>query len=222
MPYPQHVLIQMEGLLSEFVSGDAGELWSCSVRGLGPGGAYLTDPQGFIDDIAAPLSAWFSAQATTMASSAYLGSLKVNNINADGHYADDATTYEHLYSPNVPGNAAPVAPAFCSLAFEWRTAVARGYGSHGRIFPPNFAIPTLGGSGVSAGNASALADSGVALLQVLSNPDGSEQFEPCVVSKKGGVARPITRVGVGDLYDYQSRRKNAGREVYNFKAYPPG
>jgi hypothetical protein len=219
MAYPEHVLLSFGGLLSEL--GNFDEIWQCNVRATGASGGYVDNPQTYLNEVHAAISTWWSAAGHAMASTSSLQYLKCNNINAAGHYADAGAAYEYLYSPTVPGGGTAQVPSFCSVVFSWRTVISRGPGSHGRIYPPNYCFtPYSGGAGIGSNDVITARNSAVALLTVLANASGTMPLTPSVVSKSAGTSTPINRVGIGTLYGYQSRRKNAATEVYSFVNWP--
>lgn len=218
MPFPEHVLFSFGGLLTETESFD--EIWQCNVRGVAQGQGYMVNIQTYLDEVAPALKSWFSG-GHYMSASSSLQYLKVNNINPAGHYADPSTTFEHLYSPTQAGGDQAVAPAFTSIAYSFRTERSRGPGSHGRIYPPNFCSATInGGSAIGTQDVTLHRTAAHDLLALILNQDGTVGLTPCVVSGKAAIAEPITRVGIGTVYDFQSRRKNHAVEVYSFAAFP--
>lgn len=207
-------------------SSGLSEVWNCSVNlytGI-PAGEWLSDPQAWADAVSTPLATWFGASTTSMASSAFLEYVKVNNIDTLGHYAD-GVTHEHLYGTPISGAVAAVAPTFCSIAITWETGLQRGLASRGRIYPPNPTASSIG-SQITTGAVDLFATAGKALLSlILDTLDGTTVVNPVVCSKGGihssvGVVRHITGVSVDNIYDTQRRRKNRDQAIRHTITFP--
>jgi hypothetical protein len=216
--YAPHTLVQFGGPNTSL--GVADEIWQCNIRGIAPGGGPIADEDTYLGEIHDALKTWFQSIGASMCNESSLEYVKVNAINAAGHYAEAGQTHEYLYAPAAAGNADVKVPSFLSNCIVFRTIVARGPGSHGRIYPPNYSIPVALGSSISAPDQNNVRDSGQALIALLKNTGGTQHLSPSVVSKTGGVVQPITRVGCSNLYDYQSRRKNQGAIGYSFSDVP--
>lgn len=225
MAYAPHTLVAFGGRLTEVTAND--EVWECTVRGMSAaGGSPLNAPidesglDQYLSEIAAPLSAWFSA-----ATSHHGGTLewvKANNIGADGKYTSP-TTHVHDYAPVVAG-AATGSPTFLSIAISWRTGRTRPPGAHGRIYPPNYPVgANVGTSVVPASTVTQLVSAGQSLLTLLANRVNADHiwFAPEIVSKINAVHEPITAVFVGNVMDVQRRRKNATKETYSGGPWSP-
>jgi hypothetical protein len=206
MPYTPHALLTFGGTWSDQPS----EIWACNVRLSADGGGGVTlDTAGLMNDIYAPLSTWYALPASRMSSDSKLMFLKVNMIGDDGKYVSRTATNRHDYVGTL-GGATPAAPQFCSLAYSWSTANARGPAHHGRIYPPNAAFVIVNGSKISAADATINTAAAKALLTVFRNVGGADgrRGTPVVASNIGGAIQPITGVSTDDLYDVQRRRKN--------------
>lgn len=218
MAYRPHTLVAFGGALTEVSSRD--EIWECTMRVIAPGGSTLPlggAAEGYMNEIAAPLAAWFSDTDNHMADGSTLAWLKVNNIGADGKYSDSGTNV-HDYNPVVAAGVGQSVPSFLSLALSWTTARTRPPGAFGRIYPPNYTYPATG-SAVSAAYQAMARDTAVALLDVIRNCGGDLQALPVIASRANATNTEINGVRVGNVYDYQSRRKNAVRETYAAQAW---
>lgn len=207
MAYTPHVLVAFGGSWTD----EPSEMWENTVRLLANGGGGDTlDPEAYLTAIATNLKTWFSAAGTSMSSRATLNYVKVNHIGADGTYVDKTTTHLRDYSPVVPGGATQNMAGFISLAYTWETALLRGPGHRGRIYPPNATAPLLTALRTTTGARDAIATAGAGLLAVLKNTPGSAgtHATPIVASKVGGQVTPITGCTCDDIYDVQRRRKN--------------
>lgn len=217
MAYKAHTLIAFGGSLSEVTTGD--EIWECTIRAISPGGSELplSDPGGYMDQIAGDLASWFSDSDNNMANGTTLAWLKVNNIGPDGRYSGGATNV-HDYTPAIEAGVGQSVPSFCSLAFSWTTNRKRPPGAFGRIYPPNYTYPCIGSAISGVYQAKALATA-VALLDVIRACSHDLQAIPVIASRVNATNTEITGVRVGNVYDYQSRRKNAVRETYTAQAW---
>ena len=207
MAYTPHVLVAFGGTWT----GETTELWENTIRlaSEGPLGDAL-DEAAYMEAIATPLATWFNG-ANHMCSQAQLSFLKVNRINALGHYASSTDTNVHDYAAGTVVGASGVrGPQFCTLAYTWETAAKRGPAHRGRIYPPNATYDLVGSFRVSPANAVVNAVAGLDLLTVLHNAGGGSGLVgfPIVASSIGGVIHPITGVTSDDVYDVQRRRKN--------------
>lgn len=209
--FPQHVLVEFGGQLID--NGTADEIWACGVRCIDANsGGYTADPDEALNVMHQALAEWFAAPASGMSVRSTLTYLKINNINAAGHYASNET-HAYYWGTPVPGGANQAAPAFCSVAMTWETGVTRGLAARGRIYPPNF-TEAPNGSNISAAGRDRVRDAGYALLHdVIAGTtragDTEDMLVPSVVSGVGaGAHRPIIAVTCDDVYDVQRRRKN--------------
>lgn len=207
MAYTPHVLVAFGGSWTDTPS----EVWECTVRILADGGGGVTiDPDAYLAAIHAPLGAWFSAVGTKMASSATLKWLKANHIGADGKYVDETTTHLYDYPAPPVGGVAQAQPGYCTLAYTWETALLRGPGHRGRIYPPNCVYASATAFTVGASQRDNNAANGVALLTVLKNAAGENGTKgtPVVASKVNGAVTHIIGCTSDDIMDVQRRRKN--------------
>src|SRR5690242_9263100 len=194
--FPKHALVAFQG---DWATADAtGEVWQFGVRvSTGdPHGDWLSDPQAYCAAIATPIATWFGAASTGMVSSARLRTLKVNNINPDGSYADP-NTHLHDYGAGVFGAAAPVGDMAMSLAITWESnEVSRGPGARGRIYPPNAGYGMNGAFTVTNASATAAANAGKALLNLLLAQNDAAGFlvTPVISSRTSARAYGIGHV----------------------------
>jgi len=208
MSYTPHVLVAFGG---SWIA-DPAEVWECTVRLSADGGGGVTiDPDAYLDYIAVSLPIWFANSDNQMCASALLKFVKANHIGADGLYVDKTTTHVHDFTPGVAGGVGPIGPQFCSRVFTWETAVARGPGHRGRIYPPNATVAVSGSAfRCSVGSRDDAAHAGAGLLALLKNaagPNGTKGT-PVVASNIGGAIHPITGCSADDIFDVQRRRKN--------------
>lgn len=206
--YTPHTLIEFGGSI---ISANGNDIWACGLRvvdfnNFGP----LPSPGTYMESIAAALSSFFSASTHHIGAAATLQYLKVNNIGADGKYADKANTNRHDYSGVVGGAAATGTPAFIGLVGTWETANARGLAHRGRMYLPNYAL-SCSGNEVSTTLRDSVRSDYVALYSVLCThfDSGANEAVGIVASGKNGTWNQITGVTVDTVVDVQRRRKNA-------------
>jgi|SRR5664279_691300 len=208
MAYTPHVLFAFGGSWAT----DSSEVWECTVRLKADGGGGDTlDCAAYLTATATQMSSWFSASDNGMSTAATLRWIKANHIGADGNYADKTTTHVYDYgTPSTGGVLAGSIPGFCSLAYTWETANARGPGHRGRIYPPNNTYnPSSSVFKVSGTAATANAAAGAQLLNALKASSGAGlTATPVIASKVNGAIVNITGCTSDNIYDVQRRRKN--------------
>lgn len=217
MAFTPHTLVTFGGTLVETTSFD--EIWECGVRGFNmPAANIPVDPsqlQNLVDDIATRttgnLADWFVAASSFMGGDARMTFVKAVNVGADGKYT--SAPARHEFTPAIAGGSAQTMPSFCSVALSWTTGIRFGKARMGRIYPPNFGVPSANGAIIQGTAQSALVDSGIGLIGTLSSAGAEFEFQPQVVSKSGPHHK-ITGVRVGNVVDVQRRRRNAVRETY--------
>lgn len=208
MAYTPHVLVAFGGTWTDALS----EVWECTVRILADGGGGVTiDPDAYLADVAPQLGTWFSNAPNMMSNNAMLKWVKANHIKADGTYLDPANTHVYDYGTAHQGGTGNAIPGYCSLAYTWETAAARGPGHRGRIYPPNTVLgATAHTFTVTATQRDANAVAGAGVLAALKNTAGANGTKgtPVVASKVNGALVHITGCTSDDVYDVQRRRKN--------------
>ena len=222
MGYLRHWLLQFGGH-----QGDVSEEWSCGVRMAFPDGnggvedVDLPSEEDFLDNQAVPaLTTWFQSPLAHIGEAAKLLTIKMNEIDAAGRYADQGTV--HVRQLSVDGgfsmglNAHPLQVA---AVLSWRNnQVARGPGSHGRIYSPRPVVTVNAAGDVAGGDRVDICAQAVIMINTLDTTPGglgAPAFRPCIVSKLGaGHVRQIDRVVVDSSLDIQRRRaKSQTREV---------
>lgn len=227
MAYQPHTLVTFGGTMRE-VSGQD-EVWQCGIRGFQQGGGQVA--AGALGDLArriaigdggsgGGLSGFFGDGRGGIPASVHLRWVKAVNVGADGHYTDEPGIYDT--DLDVTGINAPVVPSFCCVAISLTTGKHLGKARSGRIYPPNYGLPIATGSDAGAGgsvmdpdsmaNLGAWAQDLMHTIDHSSSDDGFD-FNPYIVSRSG-VSNPITGIRIGNVFDTQTRRKNAVAEVY--------
>lgn len=221
MAYPPHYLLQFGGTLH------ATEEWANNIRFVHNTGS---DPdenawEAVADDLQADLTAFIGSSLFHTGVS--LDYLKFNRIGPDGLYASSTVSNTRFLSTPVKGTGTTCFPAQVAIAASFETGVARGYASRGRIFlagvnPGSIAPSTVDGR-MSEGGAALFRDGVATLLTNLNNWPGLDAswggLDASIVSNGGasgsGVARKITGVKVGRVYDTQRRRRVSLAEAYS-------
>lgn len=224
--YPPHVLVAFGGTATERTAGD--EIWQCGIRMIRADGDApdSDDLDTYLGEIAGPLNTWFTSAGAKNRSDAKLAWVKANAINVDGTYRDPVTHRLDYGVPAAGANATQSAPAFTCVVLSWQTAISRGLGAKGRIFPPNCA--SVGsGSQILPADETSIRNAGKVLLNALANTSSTSatrRLIPAVVSAgnatTGVPANPITGIRTGDIFDYHSSRKRKLPEIYASIAYP--
>ena len=223
MPYAPHTRFTMSGSLQDPGATSPDEIWACSIN-LVPLAGLDVPNDVYLETIAGPLLAWFKDQANNMWNGARLLTLKANSINAAGHYADPTGTFFHDYvgGDTNTGGAPGTGPMTTSVAYTWTTAIHRGPGTHGRIFPPNNTYAPVDGEYLAPQHTAAATAAAKRLLTIVSMPSdpGGSRFTPVVASGVNATNTTITGVAVGSRKDTQRRRSNALKETYASLNFP--
>lgn len=210
--YTPHTLLEFGGRLAE--GGSYGEIWSCGIRCFDhnlQAPVPDADIEDWIDWYAPKLSDWYTAAPNKMSTNAELSYIKINNIGADGKYANAGNTHVYDYPAGRVGAAPATAPNFLSVAWTWETGRQRGRAHRGRMYPPN---PTWAFTGAILSAADALANANVGqrlwhdVLYTGRSAGFEDYLEPQVFSKLDASHHPITGVSCDNVYDVQRRRKN--------------
>lgn len=221
MAYQAHTLVTFGGTLSEKSAAD--EIWQCGIRGFNTGGGPV--PQGALGDLALAilrgptgvgggLEGVFSTDDGCISSEARLNWCKAVNIQADGTYAGAPGIAE--IPGGVAGSRSASVPSFCSVAITWTTGATFGQARTGRIYLPNYGAHLQAGSVVAAADVALIGAFGQDILHSVDHgsADDGYDFNPYVVSRSG-VSRPISGIRVGNVFDTQTRRKDAVPETYS-------
>lgn len=172
-----------------------------------------------LEAISEDVAAWWTLGEASggpgFINAARLTSIKLNRINAAGHYTE-AETNEWTYPSPIPGTSSGTLAPQLSVAATLRTAIPRGRGSKGRMFlPPTSRIVALGSDGrMSVANAAAQATSVKNLITSL-NATYTLIGRVGVASNVGlGRFEHVTEVSVGRVVDTIRSRRSALEEDY--------
>lgn len=216
MAYPSHYLLDFGGSLL-----DGQDTWSNHIRFT----TGLVDVEGALDDITTDVSTMIATANSGYSAAVHLEYVKLNEIDALGHYADQTTTHVRELTTPVSGTSSAVYIPQVSLCVSLLTANARGYASKGRVFVP---IPALSPSStngkLSATVCTNVANAWAQFIANLGNTPGLDvgQFQPAVVSSVPveGAINEVTAVRVGDVLDTQQRRRRQIPELYQTAPVP--
>lgn len=220
MTYPPHALLRFTGRWYDT------EQWSCGLRiitddNANTVGMWETAAPNLLEPMAGYVAAWFIRAGSKISNKARLDKVSLNSIGSDGNYSDPGNPHDFDY-------VAASAPTGASLSTSWpqltvvvslRTAVARGYGTHGRVYTPAACAAATTGL-ITAGDAGGMATSFKDLIEDINGEaDLALAGFPRVgvVSNMGepGASRIVTRVLVGNVIDTQRRRRNSLVEAYS-------
>lgn len=218
MAWAPHMKVVFGGNLSN-LSTMGTDTWQCNVN-ITPISLVDAFCDPYLAAIQGPLKTWFITAANLMSSIADLRYVKCNMIGTDGKYSNPTVTHRFDYTSVGVGGASSSMPITNTLAFSWSTALMRGPGSKGRIFPPIACASVIAGSDVAAATSiSGAVTSAKALLTVLAS-SSTTQATPIVASGVNAALTPITGVRIGNLIDSQRRRRNAVNETYTLANWP--
>lgn len=211
MAYPTHWLLQFGGSLFQE------EEWTCGLRMQYPT-QFVQDvvEEDVIEELQEDLEAWVGRGNSFLSNAVKLNFVKFNQIDAEGHYAEETATHARFFAdvPGGPGSASM--PPQVAVCLTLRTAVQRGMAATGRIYAPAMAISPEQVSGLmDASQVALMAESFKTLIGDLNNAPGIGILEgKVVVASQGGqggpgILRPVTAVSVGRVFDtHRSRRSS--------------
>jgi len=185
------------------------EQWSCTL--------HVNSPQILPDSLAGdlfdPIAAWMSRGTSHNAIDAHLQFVKFNKIDPATGKQGAGESFQQTGSAIGANDGAP---GQLTLAVSLTTALARGRGHAGRMYPPNCsaALAAVDEAGqVPTGTADDIAQSAKTLIEDI-NTVCAVGAKVCVFSAVGQSQEPITGVRVGHVVDTQRRRRRSLRENY--------
>lgn len=218
MTYRPHYLFRVEGVFRDNTTDL--ETWSFGVRlAMFDNGAAVNagfddvDEMTWLRDQAEPAVRTLFGANTLMLPTT-VTALKMNLINENGKYANEADTfalYESDLTAPIKGNTASRVEPQRTIAVTTTTDAIRGRAHRGRFYLPGFAINVANDLRITTVQAQGIADSAAAFLAALDRPENTKGWvlAPAVVSNIGvpGQIRRITGVRVGRVVDTQRRRR---------------
>lgn len=199
--YLQHIKLSFGGEIGSF----AEEQWTNTVRfkraivedPLAPSdGISSDDLDASLALLVAPLRTWFGSAGTGIGNVASLLWAKLNMIGVDGKQRDINT--HRIEIARLGGGLNASAPWYQTYALTHRTALARGRGHSGRIFPPLVAfMPAVNSPYVGGGVADQMAANWATCLQAISQviKDQSTDGPGLAVDCYPVVASPVSTTG---------------------------
>lgn len=190
----------------------ATEQWVCRLN-ITSSGTLMTEEEA---DTALPalvtaLSTFVHDGRSSFSSAAHLDYVKLNRINALGHYVTPGSPRTAELVPAVTGAAPADQPPQVALCVSLLTGVARGKAHRGRIYCPSLTgavVPSGVGAGLCAeGNATNMRDAAHVLIAALNAALPTPNAISVISST--GEARHVTQVAVGRVYDTQQRRRRS-------------
>ena len=200
--YEPHVLIAFGGTMV-----GSPEIWGCGIRCQAINGPYTVEVNqaacdGYVKNAVENL---ILDTQMLFSSDVELGYIKVNNIAADGKYADE-TTAAHYETVPVQGGQTPGMPYQVSVVATF-VGTGRGQGSRGRIYLPSQALEMQSGGRLAGGLTGPMVAGLVTFFHALEAP-AELGYKPGIFSSKGPWSL-VNTIEVGDIPDTQRRRRNA-------------
>lgn len=166
-------------------------------------------PAGVINAV----TAFHSNANIGIGTQAVLTTIKFNEIDVNGRYANTGETVLHEFDPGVPGTGTTSMPPQVALAITLRTAKTRGRAHAGRFYIPRIA-GAIGTDGrLSAAQAAQIGTVATTFLNSL-NTALNGIARVAVLSDVGtGAVNDVTHVEVGRVLDtMRSRRRSLDEE----------
>lgn len=211
MAFQKHALVALVGTWNR--SDMASEVWTTGVRVHtgAAAGYWLEDPQAYANTIGPTIRTWYSAVTdNNIRSDAVLNQVKVNNIDAAGHYAD-GITHSYVVTPVAGGNT-PSMGAQSTMCITHTTAYSSGRAKRGRsYFPWACSLDITGSASIGLTQRDKILARWKAFLTLLliNEPGGSHFLvRPCIVSRIDATIHDVTGVSMDPVIDTQRRRVN--------------
>lgn len=161
----------------------------------------------------------FTAVGVRWAEYSNLIGIKVSAVGVDGKYLTDPRVF--TAPANTKGNQGAVLPQ-STVCVSLRSGSSFGKANYGRAYLPHTLMPIAAGTPYADDPAVIGAKNG-ALEWVNQVNTVAKAIDPGYrvhIMSNGstgpGAAKPVTRVGVGDVIDTQRRRRNNLKETYSF------
>lgn len=215
MVYPNHILVAIGGRLGD------NEEWQTGFRLISDDkddlNAQVQRAGENLDDIEAHVLTWWTSCKTSLSAAAHWDFLKVNAIDAAGHYGSQVTNAIY-YALDEAGHVGTgiVSPFQNALALSLRTQYTRGRASHGRMYLPIENVSISGSTGqITTGEDLALATATATLFSNINDNPGIDwaNTRVAIVSEFGNV-NAVTSVRAGKVVDTQRRRRASLVENY--------
>lgn len=203
-----HLYLQWGGKLP------GNESWSCGLRFAGPDASAVADAAAMLPACVTAVTAFHTSVNMQISERAKLSQVKLNAINADGHYVTQATNSTVVADTAGGGEQWPEHPNQVALAVSFTTGFSRGPAHRGRIYVP---LPTqqIEDTGLIQGVAAiAVRTQTTALIAALNAVNAN--WKLAVFSRKAGAPshRLITGCQIGKAMDTMRRRRRSLVENY--------
>lgn len=187
-------------------TGFGAEIWSWSLSFTGAPDVD-TVPAGVVSAVDS-----FHRTTGLIGGAAKMTTIKWNRLDTNGKQDPVKPTTLHEFVPPVAGGGgASFMPSALTLAVTLRTARRRGPGSAGRFYIPYVAMsPNSGDGRLPEADALTYANEVGEMVNAITTATGSQ----LVVASQGGIGQgpahvSVSRIEVGRVHDWISRRRNA-------------
>jgi hypothetical protein len=215
-----------------YFSATAQEQWQASVKIHAPSGSdySLTKRTDFLTGIASSVQAFHSNATLKAGGEALLKRLTCAHIGTDGKYVGGGlqVTAEYIYATAIAGSGVTDRPWSQALALTFRSDIARGRASHGRMYWPATALAVQAATGMlTSATQTTLATAAKTLLDAINAQAnvvwGEGAHMVCTSNVGTGLVAYVTKVGIGGKMDRQERREKELEEshVYSTLVAPP-
>lgn len=190
-----------------------GETWSNGMRFAGPAASASADSAAMLANVGAAIVAFHQRATSHIGAEVKLSFVKLNAVNTEGHYIDQATN-QATYADLAGGGGAGGAPTQIALAIGLTTGFSRGPAHKGRIYVPQPALSLTAGGVYAVADAAAIKASFETMRVALNAVNAN--WKLAVFSRKAGspAHRLITGCQVGVVPDTQRRRRRSLIENY--------
>lgn len=198
------------------------EIWANSLT-IGTVSNDLTFPadqnmQNFVAGLATVVQSWFTSNSAKIYIRASLNWVKIALVDKEGKYIDGPYIHDFDVPSQGPGTD-PVAPQL-TVAHSMTTAVKRGPGRFGRIYPPLNAQVDGNGRAIGADLMAQAFSDFIEGINDYIHGAGPAFVEASVVVASAvgtGINAPVTGVRVGDVIDTMRSRRSALKETYSVR-----
>lgn len=203
-----HLYLQWGGKLP------GNESWSCGLRFAAVVDVNSGDPAGMLAGVTTAVQAFHTAALTTTSPDCKLSFVKLNMINATGHYALQSTFEQIVADVAGGGSATTRYPNQVALAVSLITDVSRGPAHRGRFYVPMPTAIVAADGLISTSARDGVKTAATTFLNSLNAVNAN--YDVAVFSRKQGAPahRLVTGIEVGRALDTQRRRRRKLTELW--------